>query len=208
MNKLSMITAAALFAAAGTAVADKGDAGFLLSDFGNTGINGTNDVSNYLGRAGTRIIDVAGTDSWDAYGSPNNVRADVQLKPNGHVVGIGWDVTLTAFDPSWRSEIRVDLTDSAITDGIGLAPGAADTSPGGPTAYSSGGIIDLVGAGLDFFVGADGVLSLEFYEGFDDAAGVIDGEWNQGVLTVVWVPAPGAAAVLGLGGLMAVRRRR
>ena len=70
------------------------------------------------------------------------------------------------------------------------------------------GIIDLVGAGLDFFVGADGVLSLEFYEGFDDAAGVIDGEWNQGVLTVVWVPAPGAAAVLGLGGLMAVRRRR
>ena len=63
------------------------------------------------------------------------------------------------------------------------------------------------GSGL--VLDASGMLSIEVHEvGFDDNPGDIDSFFNSGTVTISYVPAPGALAVLGMGGLVAGRRRR
>lgn len=54
------------------------------------------------------------------------------------------------------------------------------------------------------------MMRLEFFESYDDVADGIDALWQVGsilTLDMTIVPAPGALALLGLGGL-AIRRRR
>lgn len=146
----------------------------------------------------------------DPQGDPLNIVQIVNTAiANGQVVSIGWDVTLFADDPSWLSELTVGFSDSAQTGGVDLAPGFGDDFSG-TQAYSSGGLVDLIGLGLDFSLGADGLLRLEFFEGFDDFANDWDGIWISGTLSVevLEVPAPSAFALLGFAGVVAGRRRR
>ncbi|MBL8888079.1 MAG: PEP-CTERM sorting domain-containing protein [Phycisphaerales bacterium] len=149
-------------------------------------------------------------DSNDPYGSPLNVVQTINTAiANGQVVSIGWDVTLYADAPSWLSELTVAFEDSSQAAGVFLAPGNGDDFSG-TGSYSSGGLIDLVGLGLDFSLGADGLLRLEFFEGFDDFPSDWDGIWISGTLSieVLDVPAPSAFALLGIAGFAAGRRRR
>ena len=87
------------------------------------------------------------------------------------VLGIGWDLHVDSFNPSWRSEATIDF-DGALT----LTPGLGDDSPG-TTRYDSGGIEDLTMVDLDgdgtpdtdlSFVAAGGVFSMTLFETFDD----------------------------------------
>jgi hypothetical protein len=56
-------------------------------------------------------------------------------------------------------------------------------------------------------VSSDGLVFLTLYDSFVDDT--IDHVYGAGsTVTVTFIPAPGAAALLGLGGLVAVRRRR
>jgi hypothetical protein len=147
--------------------------------------------------------------SWDPYDDADNVTDSIFLGANAHITGIGWDVELmTLRDPSWLSEIAVAFENSSGLQ-LSLAPGAGDNF-GGSAFYSSGGVVDLIGLGLDFNLGADGILGLDFFESFDDFGNSAEGLWKQGALTIQYevIPAPGAIAVLGLGGLVAARRRR
>lgn len=159
-------------------------------------------------------FDVSGIASVDFLGDPDNVLGFIDLGAgfdNYHVIGIGWDVTLTAFGGSWLSEISVNFVDGGVT----LTPGFGDDFPGGPTPYSSGGVVDLVGVALDWNQ-ASNITNLEFFESFDDVGNADDGIWDSGLLTVrvertVVVPEPGTAALLGvclLVGGVASRRRR
>ncbi|MDT1883849.1 PEP-CTERM sorting domain-containing protein, partial [Acinetobacter baumannii] len=73
----------------------------------------------------------------------------------------------------------------------------------GTGSYSD--FFDLVALGLDFSVGVDGILRLEFFEeGFDDIPGA-DGIWNFGTLTfgvepaAAEVPEPSTTLLLGAG---------
>ena len=131
------------------------------------------------------------------------------------VTGIGWDVNLDAFDPSWLSEATISFVDGGVT----LAPGTGDDAPGLGVNYNSGGIVDLTaipdgyGGYLDLsFTAPGGVLNLEFFESFDDAATSPDGMWLAGsALTIEHSPVPepaafGMMAVLALG-LLAFRRK-
>lgn len=161
-------------------------------------------------------VDVSGIESWDALGSANNTVLVLDLAaalglPSGtpmSMTSVGWDVTLEALGTSWLSELRVGFADSANNFGVFLRPGAGTNNPG-TGSFSSGGQVDLTDVGVPNLFLADGVLRLDFHESFDDAANVLDGVWLSGSLFVgVDVPAPGAAALLGLGGLTAARRRR
>ena len=158
-------------------------------------------------------VDVSGIFSVDAAGDPLNETRSLQVGSSARVVGIGWDTTQFADNPSFLSEMVVRF---GSTSGwaVNLTPGIGDNEPG-TRAYSSGGVVDLVSLGLAFFVDADGVLALEFFESFDDFANDWDGRWLQGALTVrvegehvVPEPSVYALLLLGLAGVAGSARRR
>lgn len=156
------------------------------------------------------VINVDGIESWDSAGSPNNtvlsfdVASAIGLPAGSDVIwtDLGWDVTIAPQGGSWYSEAAVGFD----AGGLSLRPGAADSFAGtDPLPYA--GSVNFQDAFGDDFVIAGGVLTLEFFESFDDAAGAIDALWT-GSLTLTVIPAPGAMALLGVAGLAGSRRRR
>jgi PEP-CTERM motif len=154
----------------------------------------------------TVSFDVTGIQSRGVAGSPENAVYFLQIAPFAEVTAIAFDVNLTAYSPSWLSELSVVFTDSQFLQGVGSTPGfGADVA--GTRSFVGGG--DLLAQGLNFNVGADGLLRLEFAETSDDAEVNPDGRWNFGSLsfTVSAVPEP-ASLVLLAGGLAAFALKR
>lgn len=152
-------------------------------------------------------------------GDPCNTVMFLNIGVDRFITGVGWDVTLTAFAPSWRSEITVLVTDSTGTGGFYFRPGSADPTPGGPTRYIS----DFAGNGADDgpevaklyqFATAeirtlsDGVIRLEFFETYEGGIDFENGLWNSGriMLQELRIPAPGVLALAGVG-LLGCKRR-
>lgn len=155
--------------------------------------------------AGVVTLDVTGISSNAELGDASNETRFIDILAGVRITGISWNVNLTSAAPSWLSEVSVDLNDGAGA-GFSLAPGFGDNSSG---SGSFSGTADLIGLGVDFFLGASGRLNFEFFETFDDAAGA-DGGWDRGTLTVNFVPEPatfGLAALALLGVGLTTRRR-
>ena len=72
------------------------------------------------------------------------------------------------------------------------------------------GAANLAAAGSDFIIGADGILTMEFWESYNDHVGAADAKYTGGSVTIEYneIPAPGALALLGLAGIAGTRRRR
>lgn len=162
-----------------------------------------------LASADTMVIDVSGTQFFDDQGAAVNTILNIAVG-NGmdiaNITNIAWDVNLTTFTdpnatfPSWASEATM-LFDG--TDGI--AVGAADGFGVVNQNYADGVAVNIT-------LAVDGNLSIEFFESFDDSTGNADSQFDAGsTITLTgsnFVPTPGSLAVLGLGGLVAGRRRR
>ena len=163
------------------------------------------------GAFATITLDISGIETWDEFGSANNTVMNTFIGSGYHITGIGWDVNqmagLDSGGLSWLSEMTITFGDSNAA-AVQLAP--SGTAGPGTESNSSGGILDLVGLSFDFFLDADGILSMEFFESFVDEAGAAEGIFLSGSSIQVQyvVPAPSALAMLGLGGLVAGRRRR
>jgi hypothetical protein len=161
-------------------------------------------------QAETALINVVGAFSYDVEGSASNTRMSVSLAPGAHVTAVGWAVSLTANSPGWLTEMKVSLLDSTGTVGINLTPGYADNFSG-TASYSSGGAVDLTGGGSDFYVGANGLLNVQYFEDYNDLTGA-DGTWNSGLLTVEYsvssVPEPASWALWSGGLLIGLGLRR
>lgn len=148
-------------------------------------------------------FDVTGIDSTGERGDPNNTVIRLNVGANAHIIGVGYNVTITAVDPSYLSEMFVAFTDSA---GFGTQFNPSDVDDSGTASYS--GFASLSDLGLDFTVSDDGVLLLEFFEAFQDPI-TPNGVWNSGTITFFFddvtappggnAPEPGSVLLLGVG---------
>ncbi|MCH2133385.1 MAG: hypothetical protein MK116_06520 [Phycisphaerales bacterium] len=136
------------------------------------------------GGDGQAYLEIAGIDSYDGYQSGVNVIQTITIPAGANITGIGWeDVTLSAYDPSWGSEAGIMFNwenDGEPFAGYTLIFEGED-APGdyGPVT----GFEDLT---ADWnFSDADGEIQIEFFETYDDAAGVVDGTWTGGRIYVV-----------------------
>jgi hypothetical protein len=209
MNKLAIIAVAGIAATAGAQNLSAGN-----GSGGSTGaaVNmldyATVTQSRDLGHSTITITFNSDIPSVDLEGAGGNFVADLGIGA-GTIHGVGWDTTQMAISPSWLSEQTVSFANAGDAPGLYLTPSPDAVS--GTMSYSSGGLIDLEGAAIPDVVIGSGVLRLEFFETFDDFAGDTDGFWLEGstiTLDYAIVPAPGAIALLGLGGLASIRRRR
>ena len=161
----------------------------------------------------TITIDLSGLESWDFFGSTFNTILTEQIGAGSTITGIGFDVSIDTVSPSYLEEAIISFSNTSGSDGIDLTPGLGDNFAGS-ASYSSGGLVDLsdvdgLGTDLRFDVDADGLLVIELWEDYDDEEAAVDATYGAGsYVTIEYIPAPASAALLGLGGFVATRRRR
>jgi len=198
--------AAALLVISQAQAAGSSTASNALSGFGGSS------TAPIVGQQVNQLINVAGITSVAAAGGVGNTVLSFNVGAGSSIVGIGWDVNITANTPSWLSEMAVGFRNTDNTGGVNLTVGVGADMPG-TAAYSSGGVLDLIGLGLSFTANANGLVRVEFYESFNDPEVNPDGIWNSGSMTlqVVPVPEPATYGMMALGLLAVgtfVRRRK
>lgn len=163
-----------------------------------------------MAQANELRIDTAGILDNDERGAVSNVVLEFYVGSGASITSLLWDVNVTSYVGSYLSEMQITFSDS-LGKGVTFTPGYGDDFDG---TANYAGFQNLGDIGQIFAVGADGILRLEFHDGFKDLAfDEPEGIWNSGtlVLGISPVPEPPAFAML-LGGLLLVsaviKRRR
>jgi hypothetical protein len=154
-------------------------------------------------------VDTTGILNNDERGAASNVVLDFYVGSGASVTSLQWNVNVTSYVGSYLSEMKVTFSDT-LGNGVTFTPGDGDDFDG---TMDYAGFQALGDVGKIFEVGVDGILRLEFHDGFKDLAfDESEGIWNTGTLTfgIAQVPEPPAYAMV-LGGLLllsgAIRRR-
>jgi hypothetical protein len=168
-------------------------------------------------------LDITGAESWDLLGDADNLVVVIDVAGiigagtgNPAVMeGIGWRLSIATVGASWQSEARLYFDDNVAPDlsGLFLRPGAGFNAPGN-SDFSSGGVIKLADVAIPDIALPDGFLRLDFHETYDDVDGAVDAvfdtqaDGSPSFLDIQVTPEPATLALLGLGGLALIRRRR
>jgi hypothetical protein len=161
--------------------------------------------------------DMAGAEFYDGVGSTNNETRSIDLGINSLVTHLGYtDIVLCTESTSWVNEatvlfgnnaegglVTLALYDGSWTntsgDGNGLQAQCTTGDPAvdnGPTTPMNMMLIELEGAGIPAIALADGFLTLEFYESYDDGVGALDATCVSGSLNFLY-QAEGEEALCG-----------
>ena len=226
---MKILTAAMVLGLAGTAIAKDPSSATLMSSA--SGLSGQVINPQASGAAGFRLTatyDFAtGSMTYGPGALANSITFDpptgglriLGLEFSDIAAEVNWN-TGASFE-NWASELRLGWEDGGLNDIIGIAafPGVDDgpAAPGTSQLFTGGnlpffdldGTIDITGNGIpdDFFMPAGGSTTGAFSV-YNDGTGQPAGTIVGGTITFYLVPAPGAAALMGLAGLAAVRRRR
>ena len=154
-------------------------------------------------------FDVSGMQSWGLDGDFDNETMSffpTQGAPFNVILEIAYDLNIQTLGNSLLSDVSVRFGNSTGTfDG------------GWPDVFNPGFAHDLsgrkrfVGSFLtDFQLNADGELRFSLFELSDDNPNAVDAVFLPGSTITVsyFIPSPSSAVLLGMGGLLAVRRRR
>lgn len=149
------------------------------------------------------FLDISVTDisSHNELGSPGNTRLEISTAANARLIGIQWTVRLEAFDPSWLSEVSMQIAGSNALDVVTLQPGTGFEASG---EHEFTGSADLTLLPFALNTGLSGRLWLEFFETLDDFPGAADGVWRTGNIRLlldtpaVTVPEPSTLALVSL----------
>ena len=150
------------------------------------------------------VVDLSGQ---GIQGTPMQVGSGVA---SGGITGIGFDISVSTVDPSWADEVIIDISGpsgfsfrgAGANSNFSGDPVNADLTFGwGPTAgtFSFSGTASVSGDA--------GTYNISAFDAFDDFPGSDNAVFLEGS-SITLIPAPGAAALLGMGGLVATRRRR
>jgi len=139
-------------------------------------------------QAATYLCDIGGAQSIGELGNSANQIFTQFAGANLQITGISYNLTYTAFNPSWLSEGAFAVGSSDSSSRIEFTFANTDPNPG-TGSYSC--TLDIADFGM--FTGSDGILRLEVYDDFDDFDGA-DGAYGEGsTLTVTTAGGVGAA---------------
>ena len=134
------------------------------------------------------VIDLAGQESVDLQGAPGNTVLTIcnpQLANELLTNIVVENLNLTTVGFSWCSEATIDIAGGALI----FNPHAGETAPGPApsnlctTPFNDPGT-DLAALGILIPADANGCITVELFETFDDVAGATDGVWTSGVITL------------------------
>lgn len=151
---------------------------------------------------GIHAIDLSGLTSVDEQGDTANAVIRLTTNPLARVIGVGWDVNLMTASPGVLSDSIIGVVDGS-GDGVVINPGEGVSFPG-TLNFASATMIVPLGA-LSFDTG--GELYVELSQLFP-GPGASYLQPSTLWIELEIVPTPGAAALLGIGGVLATRRRR
>ncbi len=203
MKTLAITAIAALTTVAGSASAD------IVRPALRLDINGPV-VQSVVDRGeGMKTLDVSGISHVNVQGSSFSrvIEIDIGAGDLG-VNGIAWDLWADTTNPNFLEKARISIVNSD-GNGVTIAPFHFDMEArgDGEQGYHSEGYLDLNRYMLGFLE-RDGQLRVEFHLTSNPIAGPELTYFGDSTLSVDVVPAPGAFALLGMGGVAAARRRR
>ncbi len=138
------------------------------------------------------VADVSGALSLSsAVGLGWNEVQTYQIGASAHITAVTYDVTITAFEPSTLHEAMLEIAGSDPENGGTVIIPRRSIFESGTQTFR--GSVDFVSRGYDFWTGDDGMLRLEFFEGYEDLIGGVGGLpnaiWRSGTLSFQYTPA-------------------